>query len=119
MPTQARVVWDTSFTRYDFGPTHPMAPVRLDLTARPDLMRRMQWREEAMRAALDPSMYATDLAVDLAREGLPFRDAYRQAADPARWAAGDPARSLAARTSPGAAGDLRLDLLQARLAALR
>ncbi|WP_330476252.1 acetoin utilization protein AcuC [Terrabacter sp. C0L_2] len=34
MPTQARVVWDTSFTRYNFGPTHPMAPVRLDLTAR-------------------------------------------------------------------------------------
>ena len=34
MPSQARVVWDSSFTRYDFGPTHPMAPVRLDLTAR-------------------------------------------------------------------------------------
>jgi acetoin utilization protein AcuC len=34
MPSQARVVWDASFTRYDFGPTHPMAPVRLDLTAR-------------------------------------------------------------------------------------
>ena len=34
MPTQARVVWDASFTRYDFGPTHPMAPARLDLTAR-------------------------------------------------------------------------------------
>ena len=34
MPTQARVVWDESFTAYDFGPTHPMNPVRLDLTAR-------------------------------------------------------------------------------------
>ncbi|WP_347354724.1 acetoin utilization protein AcuC [Intrasporangium sp.] len=34
MPRQARVVWDTAFTRYDFGPTHPMAPIRLDLTAR-------------------------------------------------------------------------------------
>ena len=34
MPSQARVVWDTAFTRYDFGPTHPMAPIRLDLTAR-------------------------------------------------------------------------------------
>ena len=34
MPTQARVVWDSSFTRYDFGPTHPMAPARLELTAR-------------------------------------------------------------------------------------
>src|SRR3546814_6215651 len=36
----------------------------------PDLLRRMQWNPEAMRAALDPSMYATDLAVDLARQGM-------------------------------------------------
>ncbi|MEO7060330.1 MAG: acetoin utilization protein AcuC [Lapillicoccus sp.] len=34
MPTQAVVVWDPSFTDYDFGPEHPMSPVRLDLTAR-------------------------------------------------------------------------------------
>src|SRR4029450_5444816 len=34
MSTQAEVVWDPGFTRYDFGPTHPMSPVRLDLTAR-------------------------------------------------------------------------------------
>ncbi len=81
----------------------------------PDLLRRMQWKPEAMRAALEPSMYATDLAVDLAKEGMPFRDAYREAADPARWAGGDPAASLAARVSPGAAGDLRLGTLRARL----
>jgi argininosuccinate lyase len=85
----------------------------------PDLLRRMQWKPEAMRAALDPSMYATDLAVDLAKQGMPFREAYRQAADPARWEQGDPAASLAARVSPGAAGDMRLGVLQARLAALR
>ena len=34
MPSQARIVWDPSFTKYNFGPTHPMAPIRLDLTAR-------------------------------------------------------------------------------------
>ncbi|MEO7070486.1 MAG: acetoin utilization protein AcuC [Nostocoides sp.] len=28
------VVWDESFTAYDFGPGHPMGPARLDLTAR-------------------------------------------------------------------------------------
>ncbi|SDX25118.1 argininosuccinate lyase [Lysobacter enzymogenes] len=81
----------------------------------PDLLRNLEWKPQAMRAALDPSMYATDLAVDLARQGLPFRDAYKQAADPARWAQGDPEASLAARVSPGAAADLRLDVLQARL----
>jgi argininosuccinate lyase len=81
----------------------------------PDLLRNLEWKPDAMRAALDPSMYATDLAVDLAREGLPFREAYRQAADPARWAKGDPEASLAARVSAGAAADLRLDALRARL----
>ncbi|MBB1088947.1 argininosuccinate lyase [Lysobacter sp. SG-8] len=85
----------------------------------PDLLRHLEWREDAMRAALEPSMYATDLAVDMAREGLPFREAYRLAADPARWAEGDPAGSLAARVSPGAAGDLRLDVLAARLEGLQ
>jgi argininosuccinate lyase len=83
-----------------------------------DLIKRMQWRTDRLSAALEPSMYATDLAVDMAREGMPFRDAYRAAADPARWAEGDAAKSLAARSSPGAAGDLRLDVLRERLAAL-
>lgn len=30
----ARVVWDQRFTSYDFGPSHPMHPSRLDLTHR-------------------------------------------------------------------------------------
>ena len=81
----------------------------------PDLLRNLEWKTEAMRAALEPSMYATDLAVDLAREGMPFRDAYVQAADPARWEQGDPGESLQARVSPGAGADLRLDALRARL----
>ena len=58
------------------------------------------------------------IAVDMAREGLPFREAYRLAADPARWAEGDPDASLRARVSPGASGELRLDALKERLARL-
>ncbi len=84
----------------------------------PDLLRNLEWNTEAMRAALDPSMYATDLAVDLARQGVPFREAYKQAADPARWAVGDATASLNARVSPGAAADLRLDMLKMRLHAM-
>lgn len=34
MGNGTRVVWDPAFTAYDFGPDHPMSPVRLDLTAR-------------------------------------------------------------------------------------
>lgn len=34
MGHRAGVVWDDSLKGYDFGPTHPMNPVRLDLTIR-------------------------------------------------------------------------------------
>ena len=85
----------------------------------PDLLRNLEWRPERMRAALDDSMYATDLAVDLAREGVPFRAAYRQAADPARWAGSNPEASLAARVSAGAAAEPRLEALRARMEALQ
>jgi acetoin utilization protein AcuC len=33
-PSQAVVIWDEALTTYDFGPSHPMTPIRLDLTAR-------------------------------------------------------------------------------------
>lgn len=34
MATQAQVIWDNGFTGYNFGASHPMSPIRLDLTAR-------------------------------------------------------------------------------------
>jgi acetoin utilization protein AcuC len=34
MAPTARVIWDDAFTAYDFGPQHPMAPARLELTTR-------------------------------------------------------------------------------------
>lgn len=86
----------------------------------PDLLGRMQWNPDRMRAAIEPSMYATDVAIEQAAAGVPFRDAYRHAAETA-GAAGEgrtPEASLAARVSPGAAGALRLDALRARLHAL-
>ncbi|MFN3964026.1 MAG: argininosuccinate lyase [Silanimonas lenta] len=85
----------------------------------PGLLRELLWIEDRMRAAIEPSMYATDLAVELAASGLPFRDAYREAANPARWAERDPQASLRARTSPGAAGDLQLGVLAARWEAMK
>ena len=83
----------------------------------PDLLRRLQWNEPAMRAAIEPAMYATDVAIEQAAAGVPFRDAYRAAAQTAASAGHGrtPEGSLAARTSPGAGNDLRLDELQARL----
>ena len=85
----------------------------------PDLLRGLRWQSERMRAAIDPGMYATDRAIELARAGTPFRDAYRIAAsDPLPRSGEDPEASLAQRVSPGGAGDLRLDVLRARLDAL-
>jgi argininosuccinate lyase len=86
----------------------------------PDLLARMQWNEAAMRAAIEPAMYATDVAIEKAAAGVPFRDAYRAAAEAASVAGQGrtPEASLAARVSPGAAGDLRLDALRKRLEGL-
>ncbi|MCA0394772.1 MAG: argininosuccinate lyase [Proteobacteria bacterium] len=86
----------------------------------PALLANLAWREDRLRAAIDSGMYATDVAVDAALAGVPFREAY-QAAAAAADSAGQgrtPEGSLAARVSPGAAADLRLDLLQARWDAL-
>ncbi len=85
----------------------------------PNLLRGLQWRDERLAGAFDDGMYSTDRAIELARSGLPFREAYRQAAaDPLPQAGADPVASLAARVSPGGDADLRLDDLQARLNAL-
>lgn len=87
----------------------------------PDLVRALQWNTAALDAALEPAMYATDVAIEQAVAGVPFREAYRRAAEAAAGAgAGRSAEgSLAARVSPGAAADLRLDALESRWAALQ
>ena len=83
----------------------------------PDLVRRMDFDRAAMKAAITPDLYATDVAVELAAAGVPFRTAYRQVADGlGSLAARKPEESLAARTSPGATGKLMLDVLRERLA---
>ncbi|MGD9582186.1 MAG: argininosuccinate lyase [Lysobacterales bacterium] len=85
----------------------------------PGLLAGIEWDRPRMLSAIEPGMYATDRAIELARAGVPFREAYRQAAEQPLPAAGaDPAASLTARVSPGAAADLCLDRLAARLAAL-
>ena len=82
----------------------------------PDLLANLEWREERMRDAIDSGMYATDVAVEQAVAGVPFREAYRAAAASANEAGEGrtPGSSLAARVSPGAAADLRLDELRER-----
>ncbi|MGH8042483.1 MAG: argininosuccinate lyase [Rudaea sp.] len=86
----------------------------------PDLLARMQWNEVAMRAAIEPAMYATDVAIEQTAAGVPFREAYRTAADTVAAAVQGRTSdaSLAARVSPGAHADLQLDALRVRLNSL-
>jgi len=85
----------------------------------PNLLAKFAWRSEAMLAAIDVGMFATDRAIELAAGGLPFREAYRQAAEePLPSHGADPDASLAVRVSPGSGSNLELDALQARLDAL-
>ncbi len=85
----------------------------------PELLRSLAWQPEAMRAAIDDGMYATDRAMELASSGVPFRDAYQRAAKPVEGEQRSPEASLAARSSPGGAAQPLLERLQARLRALR
>ena len=74
----------------------------------------------AMRQAIDAPMFATDRAIELARQGVPFRDAYRTvaAAPPTIATSRMAEESVRSRVSPGACAELRLDAIGARLAAL-
>jgi argininosuccinate lyase len=72
-----------------------------------------------MRAAIEPGMFATDRAIELAAGGVPFREAYQQAAkEPLPSHGADPDASLRARVSVGSGAVLDLSQLRARLDAI-
>jgi len=82
----------------------------------PEVIRRTRFNLNSMRAAIDGSMLATDRAIDLARSGVSFRNAYRQVAESLdELVDPNPDSSLAARVSPGACADLGLDLIADRI----
>ncbi len=90
----------------------------------PKLVSSLAIDEARMRAAISRDMLATDRAVDLARAGVPFRDAYREVArdvgapdEPA--GAAEIEASLSARTSTGGPGNLGIDRVERRLEGLR
>ncbi len=86
----------------------------LDLV--PDLLANLTFDDDALRAAISDDMYATDVAVELAASGVPFREAYRQAAADTEMRSGrDPAESLQKRVSAGGAANPLLLELRDRL----
>ena len=86
----------------------------------PDLLATFEWQKEKMRASITSEMLATDRAMDMARDGIPFRDAYKAAsAKGADISDEEIAQSLARRASPGGCGQLETTLLETRLRVLK
>lgn len=86
----------------------------------PDLLVGFEWQSERMRESITPEMLATDLAMDMAREGMPFREAYKiPVAGSGEISDEGITQSLTNRVSPGGCGQLETRLLEARLEALK
>ncbi len=82
----------------------------------PGLVAALQLQPERMGAGIEPAMFATDRAMELVGDGVPFREAYRRALEDQDDLAGRSAEdSLARRISAGAPGNLCLDELRRRL----
>ena len=81
----------------------------------PRVVQGTTFKTENLRAAIDTPMYATDFAVELSADGMPFRDAYQQVAE--RYNELEdrtPEQSIQQRTSKGACADLLIDQLEER-----
>lgn len=81
---------------------------------------RLQPNRERMIAACTPELFAAERAYDMVRQGIPFRDAYRDVSKHLDTLQGeDPVAAIKAKTHIGGTGNLGLESLQANLAAER
>ena len=82
----------------------------------PSLLRGLRFKQQNMLDAITPEMFATDLALEQAAAGIPFRDAYLAAKNKLDQSeAPNASASLSKRVSLGACGDLQLDRIRRRL----
>lgn len=92
------VVWDEELLSYDFGPEHPMSPVRVDLTMR--LAAELGLLERRGVCLLTPGV-ADDSTVELVHEPAYVLAVRQVSADPARI---DIGRGLGSSDNPAFAG---------------
>lgn len=82
----------------------------------PELLTGIDICHTNCESAIEPAMFATDKAVELAREGVPFRQAYQQLKDNYQDLANrEPSQSLQERVSLGACANLKLSEMAERL----
>ena len=86
----------------------------------PDLLKSLIIKIDKCEQAIEPSMFATDKAVELViEEGMPFRDAYRHIKNNYQELENRQAiESIKDRVSPGAWGNLMLHEISERLEGL-
>ncbi len=83
-------------------------------------IRKVKVNPEKLKAGFIPEIFATDAALELVAQGVPFRDAYREVGlNLDRLEARDPEATIMAKTYTGATGNLGLDKARAAAAALR
>ncbi|TXI97254.1 MAG: argininosuccinate lyase [Neisseriales bacterium] len=84
------------------------------------IMAQVSANEEKCLAGFSPEVFATDYALQLAVQGVPFRDAYGQvAANLQDSGLNDPVQNILAKTHLGATGNLGLDTIKNRIEELK
>ena len=84
------------------------------------IMAQVSANEEKCLAGFSPEVFATDYALQLAVQGVPFRDAYGQvAANLQNSGLNDPVQNILAKTHLGATGNLGLDTIKNRMEELK
>jgi len=82
----------------------------------PNLIQGTQFLTESCESKISAPMYATDLAIELSAQDIPFRTAYQQVANSYdELEKRQPIDSLKARVSPGGCANLMLDEMEKRL----
>lgn len=84
------------------------------------IMAQVSVNQEKCLAGFTPEVFATDYALQLAVQGVPFRDAYGQvAANLQNSGLNDPLQNILAKTHLGATGNLGLDTIKNRIEELK
>ena len=81
------------------------------LTAVTKVVRGLRFRSDQMKSACTPELFATHRALKQVKEGVPFRAAYRAAAD-ADESALTPDNVLSTYSTDGSPGQLRPDIVR-------
>ena len=81
----------------------------------PKVAASVEFKTETLSQAIDTPMYATDLAVELSAQGMPFRQAYQQVVEQYdELESRTPQDSIQQRVSLGACAQLALETLTSR-----